>query len=135
MWRTLWNGWVSARRMRSLDGREGACIFGCRAEAQDSIEHCAHCSVVAMFARRTLGLAPAPSAARRLEHFLGLDLPDAVRDRDAALRRALRTAAVYRAHCLVRHGRLTRGAEAAEALPQCVRELTRGHASAGCLAP
>ena len=47
---TLWNRWCTARRFQE----EGACIFGCPGEAQDSIEHYTRCPVQLHFARNVL---------------------------------------------------------------------------------
>eukprot|EP00959_Pyramimonas_sp_CCMP1952_P188673 3946033-Pyramimonas_sp.AAC.1 len=53
--RTLWNGWVTARRWPGGPMAGSSCIFGCR-HARDSIEHYASCDAVADFARRRLGI-------------------------------------------------------------------------------
>ena len=64
--------------------------------------------------------------------FLLLDMGPNSIDADPLLlaRKALRTAAVYKVHCMVRHGAIPAGAAAQEALQQAVRELVRGHAAA-----
>ena len=62
-----------------------------------------------------------------LADFLLLD-PRPVRDPAGTLvRRALRTAAVYLTHGMVRHGRVRAGPAAVEALSQVLRDLARGH--------
>ena len=46
VWRTMWNGWPTSARMRSMAGNgEGTCALGCRAAA-DRIEHYAVCPVL-----------------------------------------------------------------------------------------
>ena len=57
--------------------------------------------------------------------FLGLDFRTG-RDPADAVRVAVRLAAVYRVHCLCRHGKLRTGDAAVEALGQCCREVVRG---------
>jgi hypothetical protein len=55
LWRTMWNGWPTAARMRSLTGTgEGRCALGCDS-GKDRIEHYAVCPL----AWRFLG-APKP---------------------------------------------------------------------------
>ena len=116
--------------MKGLDGRASACIFECLPGRPDSIEHYAVCPAVAAFGMNRLGLRPVAEHRHRLLQFLALDIPNAAADREGALKRAIRTAAVYRTHCLVRHGLVQRGAAAIEALPQSARELARGHPGA-----
>ena len=60
----------------------------------------------------------------RLQDFLML-LPPPVSLGDL-LRYALRLAAVYKVHCLVRHGHLPQGQPACEALRQAAWEACRG---------
>ena len=130
VWRTQWNGWCTERRMASLRGPRCGCIFSCP-WAPDEIEHYATCPAVTAFAQRCLRLVAAPAGAPRMRDFLLLDsLPDGPLQ-DATILRAIRTAAVYRTHTLVRHGSVPRGAAAAEALQQCARELVRGHRRSG----
>ena len=55
VWRTMWNGWPTSARMRSMAGNgEGTCALGCRTVA-DRIEHYAVCPVLWHFFA-----APAP---------------------------------------------------------------------------
>ena len=130
VWRTQWTGWCTERRMASLGGPRCGRIFGCP-RAPDEIEHYATCRAVAAFALCRLRLVAAPVGAPRLRDFFLLDtLPDGPLQ-DTTILRAVRTAAVYRTHTLVRHGCVPRGAAAAEALHQCARELVRGHQRAG----
>ena len=131
VWRTLWNGWVTSRRMRTLSQEERGCIYCCGQAAADSIEHYANCSILAQFAMVRLNLARPPAGTARLAQFLllspGLDeIP-----RETFIRRALLTAACYSVHNLVRYAKVQRGAAAVEALGQILRELVRGHRTAG----
>ncbi len=50
LFRTLFNGWCTARRFQE----EGSCILGCSGEAQDSIEHYSRCPVQVRFATEYL---------------------------------------------------------------------------------
>ena len=99
-------------------------------EDQDAIEHYARYPLLREWAARVLHLQP-PPVADRLGDFLLLT-PRPVADAAGTLaRRALRAAAAYRVHALVRHGRVARGPAAREALGQAARGLVREHALAG----
>ena len=128
MWRTAWNGWVTHRRMRAVTALPNTCIFACTAVAPDSIEHYATCPRVLDLGRR-LGITT-PNVHDRMANFLALDVADPAKHLEDLVRKAVRTAAVYRVHGLVRHGFVNRGAAAAEALAQSAREVTQGHARA-----
>ena len=121
----MWNGWPTARRTQGRDSLPG-CLFQCAADAPDSLEHYADCHCVRTVATAELGLQPLGTPAARMANFLGMHF-GAQGDPDAAVLTALRTAAVYKAHCLCRHGRLRRGPAAAEAMKQALRETVRGH--------
>ena len=131
VWRTLWNGWVTHRRWPDRPGSLNRCVF-CGPRAADSIEHYATCPCIWAFARSRLGLARPATTAECLSCFLILDVPPRSAETAAELlaRKALRTAAAYRVHCMVRHGRVLPGEAAREALQQSVRELVRGHTGA-----
>ena len=70
--RTLFNGWCTARRFQIADAR---CLFGCAYGKQegcyDSIEHYAHCSIVEAFATQVMHL-PSDTVGGML-NFLSLD--------------------------------------------------------------
>ena len=70
--RSLWNGWVTSRRMQKATHDAGGCIFGC--EAVDCIEHYASCRRVAEFARKWLRLPHPPMPPEQLADFLLLDV-------------------------------------------------------------
>ena len=78
---------------------------------------------------RELNLTRAATPGDRLADFLGLAYRE-TDGMDAAVLRAIRLAAIYRVHCLCRHGQLRRGAAAAEALQQACREVVKGHRAA-----
>ena len=87
-WRTLWNGWPTSARMRSLTKADVApCLFGC-GSGLDRIEHCAVCEVAWSYLGASwpfgFGLQP---RLRCLVAFLGLE-----RDLDQKDRRRLATA-------------------------------------------
>ena len=131
VWRTQWNGWTR-RRMNTRGGgvAGGRCMLGCHGEDHDSVEHYARCPLLRGWASRALRLAAPPVEARLGDFLLLTPRPRA--DAGGELpRRALRTAAAYRVHCLVRHGRVARGPAACEALSQVARDMVRGHALAG----
>ena len=43
---TAWNRWATERRWQRRWATSNRCVFGCKPEAEDSIEHYRHCSVV-----------------------------------------------------------------------------------------
>jgi hypothetical protein len=96
--RTLLNGWVTARRMRSLKGGEsgfGQCVFGC-GHGCDSIEHYVHCRITVAFFRR-VGL---PYAQPSMSAFL------LIRRRTTRERIRIHASclyALYLTHCILRH--------------------------------
>ena len=127
VWRTLWNGWATNRRMQG-QGAVRRCIYGCSAD--DSIEHYAFCPVIAATVGPELGLGRPGTAPAALLDFLALE-PPATRINGAVLvKKAVRMAAAYRTHILVTHGAVRPGAAAREALFQSLREVVRGHAGA-----
>ena len=67
-----------------------------------------------------------PAAADPVEEFLLLSGSSGVAD-EVLVRRAVRTAAVYKLHCTVRHSSCEAPPTAA-ALAQVTREFVRGHA-------
>lgn len=83
--RTLWNGWATSRRMRTMAGRDGGtgiCLL-C-GNGQDSLEHYSHCSVFWDFCSkaRPRGLGLNPMARSRETFFLlqdGMSAEDKVR--------------------------------------------------------
>ena len=130
-WRTLWNGWATSRRTQGARGLAG-CMFRCSDEAPDSIEHYASCPRLHEVTGRRLGLPRAASPDARLAAFLGLDFR-ADSDPARAVCVAVRATAAYRTHCLCRHGQISRGPAAMEALDQSCREAVRGHSRAECI--
>ena len=124
-WRALWNGWPTNRRTQGREGLPG-CLFACSDDAADSIEHYASCRALHPVAESELGLNWQPTPEARLADFLGLSHRRGDNPREAVLR-ALRLAAVYKVHCLCRHGGTSRGPAALEAIRQAFRELVRGH--------
>ena len=124
VWRALWNGWATHRRTQGREGMAG-CMFCCSDEAPDSLEHYASCQWVQAVAGQQLRLHRRATPESRLASLLGLDWRPGG-DEEVAVRVAIRLAALYRVHCLCRHGHVQRGAAAAEALGQSCREVVRG---------
>ena len=112
--RALCNGWCAARRFQ----RTASCMFRCG--GLGSIEHYACCRAVDLFARTRLAL---PRHEDPLAEFLMLSGIGTPAD-DVLIRRAVRTAAVYKLRCTFRHSN-----EAAvvspDALTQVAREIVR----------
>ena len=127
-WRTIWNGWATNRRMQGRGGL-GGCMFRCSDHTPDSIEHYANCTRLHAITERDLGLPRAASPGERLASFLGLNFRAADPPSTAVLV-AVRMTAAYRTHCLCRHGQISRGVAAEEALRQACREAVRGDRTA-----
>ena len=86
-WRTMWNGWPTSARMRSLTATDTEpCLLGCRS-GSDRIEHYAVCAKAweLLGAREPVGLG-LNTRLRSLLAFLGLE-----RDLSEAERRRLAT--------------------------------------------
>ena len=128
IWRTLWNGWLTRRRMAKRCNQLHSCIFGC--DYDDSIEHYGRCPHVAQFAWSRLRISRCTDPPHRLSDFLLLDLPNPDALSHLLVLKAIRTASVYRVHCAVLHSRVRRGTAAVEALPQAAQQLVRGHPGA-----
>jgi hypothetical protein len=97
-YRTLLNGWVTARRMRSASASHsdyGQCVFGCGC-GQDSIEHYAHCRITVAFLRRTGVLYPRPSTSAFL-------LINRKATREHIRIHASCLYSLYLTHCILRH--------------------------------
>ena len=134
VFKTLCNGWVTARRFQS----RGSCLFGCAAE--DSIEHYARCKVVAGFFEKHAGVCPAPGGDK-LAEFLGLArsssqlCPHLRGGNEQATLIALRGFALYALHRSV--NALRRGtictAEAEQAFKAFLDGAVKGHANASSL--
>jgi hypothetical protein len=96
--RTLLNGWVTARRMRTASGSKseyGQCVFGC-GHGCDSIEHYAHCRITVAFLRRAGLPYPRPSTSS----FLLINRRAA---RERVRIHASCLYALYLTHCILRH--------------------------------
>ncbi|CAK0904154.1 unnamed protein product, partial [Prorocentrum cordatum] len=127
-WRTLWDGWASSRRTHGRIGLAG-CMFRCSPAAADSIEHYANWPVLHEAADAVLRLPRPESPGDRLAAFLGLDYR-AGHGPEKAVKVSIHAAAAYRTHCLCRHGRVSRGPAAREALGQSFRDAVRGRGAA-----
>ena len=57
---TLFNRWVTDRRMRTMRGSRRSCLLGCSPQANDSIEHYMHCPVVQDWASSRLRAGGSP---------------------------------------------------------------------------
>ena len=124
VWRTLFNGWTTARRFQA----QGQCLLGCRGPFQeDSIEHYAHCGVVRNFKAKflwdalSLHEADARSSDAKGEFItLGLNLSEV--DDDALARRAILVYAVY---CTVNNIRHTNPATSGETVMDMMLQYTQ----------
>ena len=121
--RTLYNGWMTQRRLQ----QRGHCRFACVGE-EDSIEHYACCPVVRNFGCRRLQLEDVVEARpTRIARFVSLGVWLGYPSEAELARRAVLVYAVYRAVLLHRHAIAPSESFAAEALPQFAREAVRHH--------
>ena len=96
--------------------------MGC--DAEDSIQHYAHCLRIWPEAEQRLQLTRGTTPQSRLGHFLLISRPT---DADELRRRALWTGAVYMWHNLCRHSRsLHRQQAKLEALRHCLGDVLGG---------
>ena len=127
--RTHWNGWITARRMqRQGEANANRCCFSC--QERDSVEHYAHCQVVAAFAWSHLRLPRPATPQALLADFLVLNRGAPQTHIHELTRQALRIASVYRAHNSWRHNPLATPTTMRDSLAQHLKESVRGHASA-----
>ena len=98
---TLYNRWVTDRRMRSIRRHcQDTCVLGCSARAKDSIEHYIHCPIIRSWMGTRLGTG---GALRTREHWMMATPMD-----DVDLRRMAVT--VYVAYRTTNHTRHHRNA-------------------------
>ncbi|CAK0871243.1 unnamed protein product [Prorocentrum cordatum] len=116
--RTLWTGWVTARRFQQRAG----CCFG-RADGEDSVEHCADCPCVAAAAADLLGLPLLASREARLAGPLIPAPPHSEQTAPQLRRRALLTASVHLTHCRCRHAAGRSPAACLSALRVTIRQF------------
>ena len=54
VFKTLWNGWCTHRRFQRRLWDTNRCLFGCKGEAEDSLEHYCRCPIVLSVAKDSL---------------------------------------------------------------------------------
>ncbi|CAK0843105.1 unnamed protein product [Prorocentrum cordatum] len=117
--RSLWNGWITARRFQG----HAACVFGC-AGGEDSIEHYSECRWVAAAAATHFGLARPATRHSRLARFVLLEPAWSAAAAGELQRRARLTCSVYLTHCWTRHAGACPPEACRSALRQKARELS-----------
>ena len=124
--RTWWNGWVTVRRVAHRRDTSSCCLWGCRCDDGDSLEHYTVCPIIAQWRADTLGLTRIRhSISLRRTNCMLLDSP--IDDSPVRLvKAALALAAIYQVHNISLHSRLT-PKDAYDALNQSLREAARGH--------
>ncbi len=73
---TAWSRWATERRLQRRDGVNNKCIFNCKPEAEDSIEHYQYCTVIREAHWRHLRLQPDASGSLLPAWVLGRGLHD-----------------------------------------------------------
>ena len=132
VWKTMFNGWTTARRFQ----QRGRCHFCCSDDPEeDSIEHYAACRTTRSFARSFLGLGAEGAEAVVTRHngrgdviTLGLNAGEVS---DTLLtKRAVLVYSVYRATNHLRHEHKYASQQMAlDLLQQYAKEAVRGHAA------
>ena len=122
--RTWFNGWCTDRRFQKRGARNRGCIWGCRVEDGDSLEHYSVCPVIREFGVSTLRLpSAADSPTRRAEFFM---LTPGVSKNPLVLQRAaLRLTVAYRTHNITRNRVDVTDRLAKEMLQQSLVEVSR----------
>ena len=125
VWKTVWNGWTTARRFQ----RVGPCLLGCGGRyGEDSIEHYARCEITRKVGRSFLGLQDT-GYDKWLGNFITLGVNSgAVNDKDLTLRAVL-VYATFRATNLLRH-RQGDADHVIDMMQQFAKEAVRGHRKA-----
>ncbi len=121
---TLWNGWTTKARFQKKAGSQ--CLFGCRASAEDCIEHYCCCPVVekAWYAK----LRTRCVSSRRLSAWM---LAEGMQDLDEYLTStALIIYGTYRAFNLYNTSGRTHPDKAYASICQYVNRAVEGHSKA-----
>ena len=123
VWKTIWNGWTTARRYQ----KKGNCLLCCGGRyAEDSIEHYARCSVVREVGRTFLGMQQS-SYDKWLGNFITLGVNSCKVDDNMLTLRAVLVYAIFRTTNQLRH-RPTDSVELArDMVCQFAKEAVRGH--------
>ena len=122
--RTWFNGWCADRRFQARGIHNRGCIWGCQADDGDALEHYAACPKLQQFGWDTLRIPWAVDLPTRRAEFFLLT-PGLAEDPEQALRLALRTAAAYRTHNLIRTTVGNNPAMAQSILRQSLIEISR----------
>ena len=126
IWKTMWNGWTTARRFQ----RNADCLLCCGGVCgEDSIEHYAMCSVVRKVGRCFVGLQDSHYSTW-LGNFVALGLNQGKVDEKTLTLRASLVYAVFRTTNALRHNPTTSREVAHDMLVQFAKEAVRGHSKA-----
>ena len=127
VWKTMWNGWTTARRFQETGHK---CLFGCgSAHGGDSIEHYAFCAIVKEIGVRFVGLQQT-HYSRNLGNFVALGLNHGTVDETTLTKRAVLVYAVYRATNTLRKCPARDVEHVKDMIQQYCREAVRGHGEA-----
>ena len=127
VWRTMWNGWTSARRFQQPSHH---CHLCCNSGAmQDSIEHYAMCKVTGDLCTGFVGLSPV-HYSRQLGNFVVLGVNYGKVDDATLVKRAVVVYAIYRATNHLRHAPSTSHDFIKDLIVQFARESVKGHVPA-----
>ena len=116
---TCWNRWTTARRFQ----KQGRCLLGCGAEAEDSIEHYCRCQVLQQVCRSRLNLDHKIFCNL---HTFALVNPN-ISGKETLTVIGLLIYGMYSVTNKLRHSGGCSGAVAFDALMQGIREGARGH--------
>ena len=129
VWKTMWNGWTTARRFQQCK----PCVFGCGSMCNaDSIEHYARCTITIDSARNFVGLRRSHYSTW-LGDFVVLGLNHGKVDGRTLTLRAIVVYAVMRATNLLRHHPAIGDNVATDMVQQFAKEAVRGHGKASAV--
>ena len=122
---TAWNRWATERRWQRRNAENKCCVFQCRPEAEDSIEHYQHCPIIQEAHWRHIRLRPDGRGSLLPAWILGRGLC-----KEDKVRAAIGAYATYRTFNLQKFGQKLSQEEVIEAFGQYVREAALRHRKA-----
>jgi hypothetical protein len=126
VWKTMWNGWTTARRFQKV----GKCLLCCSSTmGEDSIEHYARCAVLRDLCHHFIGLSHSHYSTW-LGNFVILGLNHGSVCEVTLVKRAIAVYATYRTINKLRHFPCTDCNIIRDMMYQFAREAVRGHGPA-----
>lgn len=122
---TAWNRWATERRWQRRNADSNCCVFHCRPEAEDSIEHYQYCPTVREAHWRHLRMRPNGDGSLLPAWILGKGL-----NSEDKVRAAIGAYATYKTYNSQKFGKKLNREEVIEAFGQSVKEAAMRHTKA-----